>query len=65
MSAAELFQMSALSKSTLRKLIMPDVFISQIGTAKAVTLQCVLSSAYWRGTVTIDQCDLTAIPVDQ
>ena len=48
-----------------RTLIMPDVFISQTGTAKVVTLQCTLSSAYWRGTVTIDQCELTAIPLDQ
>lgn len=48
-----------------RTLIMPDVFISQTGTAKVVTLQCTLSSAYWRGTVTIDQCELTATPLDQ
>lgn len=48
-----------------RVLVMPDIFVDQIGTAKAITIQGLLSSAYWRGTVAIDQCEITATPINQ
>jgi hypothetical protein len=50
--------------SDSRSLVLPNIFIDQDGSNKVIDLQASLSSAYWRGTVVIDQCELVAIPIN-